>query len=186
VDSDDDLVARCRAGDEQAFAELVHRYRDRVFRLALSILGQAFAGDAEEVAQDVFLRVHRGLVTFRGESQFGTWLYRIAFNQAVNLKARVRYRAPHLGENVLAAMPASNRHPVDHLHDEQRQRALLESIDELPDVYQSALRLHYWMDTSVTDIAAMLGVPANTIKSYLHRARKLLNAMLRERGVMDV
>jgi len=95
-------------------------------------------------------------------------------------------RVDHLGEAALATTPTAERSPVDRLHDERRNRALLESIDELPDVYQSALRLHYWMGTSVADIAIMLGVPENTVKSYLHRARKLLNAMLRERGFADV
>ena len=88
--------------DEEAFSELVRRYRDPVFRLAVSILGQGFAGDAEEVAQEVFLRVHRSLASFRGDSQLGSWIYRITFNQALNLKARVRYRAPHVSDEALA------------------------------------------------------------------------------------
>ena len=104
MDADDLLVARLRqGGDEEAFAELVRRYRDPVFRLAVSILGQGFAGDAEEVAQEVFLRVHRSLASFRGDSQLGSWIYRITFNQALNLKARVRYRAPHVSDESLAA-----------------------------------------------------------------------------------
>jgi RNA polymerase sigma factor (sigma-70 family) len=111
--TDDSLIARCRDhGDQEAFAELVRRYREPVFRLALSILGAGFSGEAEEVAQEVFLRVYHALTTFRGEAQFSSWIYRIAFNQALNLKARVRYRATHLGEQVLAPLKWNRRTQV--------------------------------------------------------------------------
>jgi RNA polymerase sigma-70 factor (ECF subfamily) len=187
VDTDERLVARCRdEGDERAFAELVSRYRDRVFRLAVSILGQGFAGEAEEVAQEVFLRVHRGLASFRGDAQFSSWLYRIAFNQAVNLKARVRYRAPHVGDEALQEMPAPGASPLDRLHAARRNSVLWSCMEELPEVYQSALRLHYWMGESVAEIADLIGVPENTVKSYLHRARRLLHVMLQERGLANV
>lgn len=181
--TDEWLVDRCRAPfDEAAFAELVRRYRGPVFRLAVSILGQEFAPDAEDVAQDVMVRVHHALPAFRGESSFGSWVYRIAFNQALNVKARVRYRAPHLSEQALAASPATGRGPDDRLQDERRKQAVLACVAELPDVYQSALRLHYWLGASVSEIAALLDAPENTVKSYLHRARRLLRAMLSERG----
>ena len=187
MDADEILVARLRqGGDEEAFAELVRRYRDPVFRLAVSILGQGFAGDAEEVAQEVFLRVHRSLASFRGDSQLGSWIYRITFNQALNLKARVRYRAPHVSDEALAATASPEADAHEQLTDSQRDRALTECIDELPEVYQSALRLHYWLGTSVSEISVLLGVPENTVKSYLHRARRLLYAMLHERGFSDV
>lgn len=187
MDTDERLVARCRDdGDERAFAELVGRYRDRVFRLAVSILGQGFAGEAEEVAQEVFLRAHRGLASFRGDAQFGSWLYRIAFNQAVNLKARVRYRAPHVGEEVLHQVPSPGASPEERLQAARRNSMLSTCMEELPEVYQSALRLHYWMGESVADIAELIGVPGNTVKSYLHRARRLLHVMLHERGLADV
>lgn len=187
MDTDDRLLARCRAGDdEEAFAELVRRYRDPVFRLAVSILGQGFAGDAEEVAQEVFVRVHQALASFRGESQFSSWIYRITFNQALNLKARVRYRAPHVSDEALAATATPEADAHDRLEALRRDRALTECIDELPEVYQSALRLHYWMGSSVSEISVLLGVPENTVKSYMHRARRLLYAMLQKRGFTDV
>jgi RNA polymerase sigma-70 factor (ECF subfamily) len=153
-----------------------------VFRVAVSILGQGFAAEAEDVAQDVMLRVHHSLRSFRGEAKLGSWIYRIAFNQALNLKARARYRAPHVRDESLAAAPAQNRDPHDQLQDERRRQAVLACIDELPEVYQSALRLHYWLGASVNDIAVMLDAPENTVKSYLHRARRLLHVMLTERG----
>ena len=180
---DEWLVERCReSADEAAFAELVRRYRGPVFRLAVSILGQDFAPEAEDVAQDVMLRVHHSLCSFRGEARFGSWIYRIAFNQALNVKARVRYRAPHVSDQALAATPSQDRGPDYQLQDERRRRAVLACVGELPEVYQSALRLHYWLGASMSEIAVMLDAPENTVKSYLHRARRLLHAMLAERG----
>jgi RNA polymerase sigma-70 factor (ECF subfamily) len=192
LDTDEALVARCRAGgaggnggDEAAFAELVGRYREPVFRLAVSILGPEFRADAEDVTQEVFLRVHHGLASFRGEAQFSSWIYRIGFNQAVNLKARVRYRAPHLSEDALAQAASPLLDPEGRLAAARRQQALAECMNELPEVYQSSLRLYYWLGESVVEIATLLGVPENTVKSYLHRARRLLHEMLKERGFED-
>jgi len=186
VITDAELVARCRDhGDESAFAELVARHRGPAFRLALSILGQGFAGEAEVVTQESFVRAFHGLRTFRGDARFGTWLYRITFNQAVNLKERVRYRAPHLPDDALAHRSSADPGPHEHLEMARRQRALAECITRLPEVYQSALRLHYWLGSSVLESAGLLSVPENTVKSYLHRARQLLGAMLRERGFDD-
>jgi RNA polymerase sigma-70 factor, ECF subfamily len=187
VDSDEVLVSRVRdLGDDRAFTELVERHRGRVFRLALSVLGQGFAGDAEEVAQEVFLRVHYSLGSFRGDAQFSSWLYRITFNLSVNLKERVRYRAPHLSDESLTGLRAVEPSPHDRLATAERHQVLAGCLTELPEVYQSALRLHYWMGSSINEIAELLAVPENTVKSYLHRARGLLRAMLHERGVMDV
>ena len=128
------------------------------------------------------MRVHHALRTFRGESKFGSWIYRIAFNQALNVKARMRFRAPHVDEDALRTRPSADRGPDDELQAKRRQRAVLECMFELPEVYQSALRLHYWLGASMAEIAELLDTPENTVKSYLHRARKLLHAMLTERG----
>jgi RNA polymerase sigma-70 factor, ECF subfamily len=170
-------------GGEPAFAELVRRYRHPVFRLAVSILGQGFEPEAEDVAQEVFVRVHHALGSFRGESAFSTWLYRIAFNYTLNVKARMRFRAPHVGDEVLGGLPSRERGAEQALHDAERRRAIKDCMAELPDVYQSALRLHYWLGASMAEIAALLDAPENTIKSYLLRARRLLKTMLTERGL---
>jgi RNA polymerase sigma-70 factor (ECF subfamily) len=181
--TDEWLVERCRdSADDAAFAELVRRYREPVFRLAASILGQEHTPEAEDVAQEVMLRVHRSLGSFRGEARVGSWIYRIAFNQALNVKARARHRAPHVSDQALAATPSPDRGPHDRLHDERRRLAVQACVGELPEVYQSALRLHYWLGAAVSEIALLLDTPENTVKSYLHRARRLLHAMLAERG----
>ena len=181
--ADEWLVEQWReSADDAAFAELVRRYRGPVFRLAVSILGQEFAPEAEDVAQDVMLRVHHGLGSFRGEAKVGSWIYRIAFNQALNVKARVRYRAPHVSDEALSTTASQDRGPDERMQDERRRRAVLACVGELPEVYQSALRLHYWLGASMSEIAEMLDAPENTVKSYLHRARRLLHAMLTDRG----
>ena len=187
METDEALIARCRdGGASQAFAELVRRYREPVYRLAVSILGPGFRADAEEVAQEVFLRVHHSLAGFRGQARFGTWIYRITFNQAVNLKARVRDRAPHLSEEVLAETASTILDPHHQLASKRRDMALAECVGELPDVYQSALRLHYWLGQSVAEIASLLDVTESAVKSYLFRARRLLQVTLKERGFEDV
>jgi RNA polymerase sigma-70 factor (ECF subfamily) len=178
---DEELVIRCcEHGDEAAFTELVRRHREQVFRLAVSILGPKFVGEAEEVAQEAFIRVHQTLSTFRREAKFSSWLYRITFNLALNVKARTRYRAPHVSIQAIAETAVMEEESSEG--DFIRSQILSECVMHLPEAYQSALRLYYWMEYSVSEISELLAVPENTVKSYLHRARLLLRAMLEEKG----
>jgi RNA polymerase sigma-70 factor (ECF subfamily) len=182
AENDAQLVARAQTGDQEAFAELLRRHSDRAFRLAVSILGQEFVPEAEDITQEVFLKVHHALESFRGEAEFSSWIYRITFNQAVNLKQRVRFRAPHADETILHQVKSGDPGPDRQLEMAQRDRALAECIQTLPEVYQSALRLYYWLGEGVGEVAELLGIPENTAKSYLQRSRQLLKAMLKERG----
>jgi len=183
VDDDSQLVARAQSGDQKAFAELVRRYRDRVFRLSVSILGKEFVPEAEDVAQEVFLKIHHSLQSFRGEAQFGSWIYRVTFNHAVNVKERARFRRPHVEDTALRQVATASPGLEKQIEAAQRDRALEECIQTLPELYQSALRQYYWFGAGIGEIAELLGVPENTVKSYLHRARKLLHGMLKERGL---
>ncbi|MFN0105188.1 MAG: RNA polymerase sigma factor [Bryobacteraceae bacterium] len=158
------------------------RHSDLVFRLAVSILGREFVSEAEDVAQEVFLKVHHAIESFRGEAEFSSWIYRITFNQAVNLKARVRFRSPRQDETILYHAVTPEPGPDMQVETAQRDQAVAECFRTLPEVYQSALRLYYWLGAGVGDVALLLGVPENTAKSYLHRARQLLHGMLKEKG----
>jgi RNA polymerase sigma-70 factor (ECF subfamily) len=175
-------VDRARNGDQLAFAELVRRHSAQVFRLAVSILGREFIPEAEDVTQEVFLKVHHAIQSFRGDAEFSSWIYRITFNQAMNVKARVRFRSPHTDEAVLYRAVTPEPGPDRRVETAQRDRALAECIRALPEVYQSALRLYYWLGAGVGEVAVLLGIPENTVKSYLHRARQLLLGMLKEKG----
>lgn len=183
METDAQLVTRVQTGDQQAFADLVRRHSERVFRLAVSILGREFIPEAEDVTQEVFLKVHQAIASFRGESEFSSWIYRITFNRALNLKQRVRFRTPHVDEAVLREMLSTQPGPDHYLEGSLRDRAVSECIASLPEVYQSALRLYYWLGAGVEEVADLLGVPENTAKSYLHRSRQLLKAVLQEKGI---
>ena len=183
MDNDPELVARVLQGDDTAFPTLVARYREKVFRLAVSILGQEFVPEAEDVAQEVFLKVHDSLDSFRGDAEFGSWIYRITYNQALNLKARMRFRKPHLSESALDRSTNPDPSPQQQAEVSIRDQALVDCIGTLPEVYQAALRMYYWLELSVSEIAELLNVPENTAKSYLHRARHLLHGKLKQEGL---
>ncbi len=186
-DTDDHLlVAACQRGDDtSAFATLVGRHQDRVFRLVLSVLGPGAEVEAEDVAQDVFLRVHRQLSSFRGESRFRSWLYRVAFNLAVDRRRLARWRLPHVGEEPLStsATRAADTDPFAVASAAERARAIQRGLDALPEIVQAVVRLHYWMDQSVDEIGEMLGMPPGTVKSHLHRGRQRLHQLLEAEGI---
>lgn len=106
----------------ESFEVLVDRYKDRVFRLAVSIVGPGYAAEAEEVAQEAFLRAYRSLDHFRGESAFGSWLYRITYNLAIDAKRKARMRYPHVGEEALQNRATALGNPFSELAENRAAR----------------------------------------------------------------
>ncbi len=173
--------------DEILFKALVERYQERVFRLVLSVLGPYAQAEAQDVAQDVFVRVYRQLPNFRGECAFVTWVYRIAYNQALTHKQRARARMPHVPIDAPAAQAlfAGEADPYVHAAQTERRAQVLACMERLPEVYRTTLNLFYWMERSVEEISAYLGAPAGTVKSYLHRGRQKLYEELKKQGWRD-
>jgi len=184
-EGDEALVDACvRGHDRAAFARLVSRHQASVFRLALSVLGPGAEAEAEDVTQKVFIRVAGGLAGFRGESAFRTWLRRLTVNLALDHRRLARWRKPHLDASVLERLPADNRSNDPHSRAVAAERAqtVHRCLDMLPTVVRVVIHLHYWMDCPVDEIAAMLGIPAGTVKSHMHRGRKLLHRAMQARG----
>lgn len=181
--SDEELVRRYLADRDPAdFRELVERQAPRVLRLVASVLGPHRQGEIEETVQDVFIRVHQKLDRFHGGASFATWLYRVAYNLAIDRVKLARLRMPHLDIDALYTL-ASASDPQREAIDAQRAALLGEAIESLPDLYRSVVYLHYWQETPIDEIAAFLGAPANTIKSYLFRARERIGRFLEQKGV---
>jgi len=172
------LVERCRRGDDDAFRELVDRHKRLVFALiARSVPNVA---RAEELSQEVFLRVYRGLPYFRGEARLSTWIYRIAGNLIIEERKGRRQTEVSLDETWPGAdVPRFDPGAADRAFDEIELRdRLSKAIDQLPANYQVLVNGHYLDGMRYEDLAESLQLPMGTVKTHLHRAKQLLRRML--------
>ena len=162
-----ELLAACRRGDRRAFEELVRLSHRRVYSLAYRLVGDR--SDAEDVAQEAYLRMFRGLAGFREEAQFETWMYRIVANCAMTvLRKRGRFGVLLSDEDVDVPVP-------DRAADRAADRDELErALDQLPEGQRVAVLLKDVYGLSVREISEELGVEEGAIKVRLHRARKRL------------
>ena len=171
-----ELVERCRQGEDAAFRELVDQYKGLVFALiARSVPNQA---RAEELAQDVFLKVHRGLPYFRGESKLSTWIYRIVINALS--QERPEIATASLDEAVqrddrARLQPAADDRAFGNLVLRDR---LQKAIERLPVQYQVLINGHYMKGMRYEDLAEALDMPMGTVKTHLHRAKRQLRRLL--------
>jgi len=182
------LLRRLRRRDEQAFNELVLRYQDRVFGLCLRMLGNR--DEAEDIAQEVFCTVFKSVRSFRGESKFSTWLYRVTLNHCKNrLKylGRRHYRETRSIEDVAesrfddtAALPRTGR-PDQRMEQAELQRLVGEAIAALEEEQRALLLLRDVQELSYQEIVEITGLPEGTVKSRLHRARMALKERLGRR-----
>ena len=171
-DAERRLVERARGGDSGAFRELVERHQDHAYGLALRMLRSP--AEAEEVAQDAFVRAWRALPRFRGDAAFGTWLYAIVARRAIDRAAvlkRRRARETSFEEaGDRAERPESEGVPGGGA----AGRRLAHLLERLSDVQRAAVTLYYYEDRSVEEVARILGMPENTVKTHLSRARATL------------
>ena len=158
-DADAQILARCRAGEREAFGILLHRYRDRIVSLAFHLLRHR--DDAEDVAQETFTKAFTSIHTFRDESQLFTWLYRIAVNLCLHRRRRAKVWETY-----------------DETHDTQRtdveaqataKMLLAQVLDTLSEPLRVALILHEAHDLSYEEIAAVLNIPIGTVASRTRR-----------------
>ena len=189
VDVDADLVADLRAEAPEAAERLVERYGDRVYRLAMRITGSK--EDAEEAAQDALWTAARKIGMFKGESAFGSWVYRITANAAYQkLRTRRQKSAEIALDDVLPSLDDDGRHfePMDDWSNRVDERALQgelrhvlqEAIDGLPAEYRTALVMHDVEGLSNPDIAETLGISLPAVKSRVHRSRLFVRKRLAE------
>jgi RNA polymerase sigma-70 factor (ECF subfamily) len=176
ADPDDNvLVSLVTGGDRSAFRTLVERHQARVFYLGVKFLRNL--QDAEDFAQEVFLKAFRKLESFHGQVPFGAWLYRLAFNLAVNEYHVSRRKLTEvdtdqvpMGGRELSPEEASLRQET---RDEVRQ-----ALDKLPDAYQLVIRMHFYDGMSYPEISRAAGIPVNTIKSHVFRAKRIIRSQL--------
>ncbi len=178
--SDYELVRRARAGDEDAFEELVTLHAGRVYG-ALRRFGLDET-EADEVAQEVFLRAWRGLARFEDRAQFSTWLYRIAFNEAQRRRSRralPRVEVDPDGEDPVAALPDSpDAGPEARTLSNEFEQVLDQALGQLPAEWRDAVVLRDVEGLSTEAAAEIAGVRQPAFKSRLHRGRMQMRALL--------
>jgi RNA polymerase sigma-70 factor, ECF subfamily len=184
------LVDRFKNGDEAAFNEMVSRYWNRIYSMVLHLLRNQ--QDAEEVTQDAFIRAHRGLANFRGESAFSTWLYQIATNLARNRYwywwRRKRDKTVSFDQPISAdnATPLSEvfatelETPEDATVTQEFVARIAEGMEKLSPKHREILILRNVKNLSYEEIAEILGISVGTVKSRIARARESLRAKLGE------
>jgi RNA polymerase sigma-70 factor (ECF subfamily) len=169
-----ELIARCQQGDERAFRELVDRHKDLVFGVIAR--SSVESSRVEDLAQDVFLKIYRGLPYFRGEAKLTTWIFRIVLNLLTQESQKRRStREVALDDDLPSHQPRSHDRSASDL--ELRDR-LEKAMARLPAHYRLLIAGHYLEDVKYEDLAEALDIPIGTVKTHLHRAKKQLRDLL--------
>jgi RNA polymerase sigma-70 factor (ECF subfamily) len=168
------LVERCRSGDEGAFRQLVDEYKDLVFGIIARAVQDR--SRAEDLAQEVFLRVHRGLPYFRGEARLSTWIYRIVANVCTQDSERTAPTVSLDDEEMPFRVIASTTDR--QFKDLEVKDRLEKAISRLPANYRLLIATHYLQGVRYEDIAEMFEMPLGTVKTQLHRAKQQLRRLL--------
>jgi RNA polymerase sigma factor (sigma-70 family) len=181
MDNRDDnyYIDQVMHGETAAFATLVNRHKDLVFTIALNITRNR--EDAEEVAQDVFLNAFRKLTSFRKESRFQTWLYRIAYNESISKVRKRKIITMDLDEEIMEIIPDENlEEDIAGLDENQQKQVVAKILDKLPETDRVLVTLFYLENQPVTEISLVTGLGESNVKVRLHRVRKKIYLELQE------
>ena len=173
AETDEQLVRKSQDDDERAFGELVSRYESKVYSLALKMLRNP--EDAEDVLQDTFLRAYRGIKSFKGNSTFSTWIYRITANSALMRLRKRQLPTVSIDDadereapiNIADWAPG----PVEQMLNQETQAAMTEAIEALPPEFRQVFVLRDVEELSNAEVAEILDLSVAAVKSRLHRAR---------------
>lgn len=180
------LIQQCLSGNRDAFRRLIEPHQDFVFRVAISVLGSR--EEAEEAAQDAFVRAYRGLGSFSKKVPFQAWMYRIAVRTALNVRRRRRRRLferltpPAWFGGLASTMTEAPNARLVRQDVKVRLRAI---INRLPEKLHEVVVLSYLQELAGSEIAIILNIPEGTVKSRLHRAREKLQKEIERQRLLD-
>ncbi len=171
-------------GDQNAFGEIVEIYKDKVFQLCFRMLGNRH--EAEDIAQEAFLRAYVNIQSFNIDLKFSTWLYRIATNLCID---RIRKKKPDYfldaevagtdGLTMYSQIAADTRLPEEDVESLELQETIQNEISKLPEKYRSVIVLKYIEELSLNEISEIMDLPLGTVKTRIHRGREALRKQLR-------
>jgi RNA polymerase sigma-70 factor (ECF subfamily) len=177
-------IKQVKKGDQNAFAEIVDLYKDKIYQLCYRMLGNAH--EAEDIAQEAFIRAFVNIHTYDMSKKFSTWLYRIATNLSID---RIRKKKPDYyldaevsgtdGLTMYSQVSAEGALPEDELETMELQATIQQEILKLPDKYRTVIVLKYIDELSLKEIGDILDIPIGTVKTRIHRGREALRKQLR-------
>lgn len=175
---EDIYIKRIQNGETELFSHVVASYSQPVFLLILRIVRSQ--EDAEELTQDVFMKIYRTLNHFKGDSLFSTWLYRIAYNTAISATRKKKQEFLYIEEQTIDNVPDEETNKAfEKTLDEERLQALRKAVDQLPPDERGIITLFYTEQKTVEDIASVTSLTTANVKVKLHRIRKKLYIMLK-------
>jgi len=169
-------LRKLMAGDHEAFAEFVERYKEMVFLCSRTLgLGE---DEIEDVASETFMAAYKGISRYRGQAELGTWLWRIAYHQGVNYLRKNRRGKQLLAEQDVQVADSKEQMPAAVVHSKEKERLVWEAVGRLPRLWAVATVLFYREEKNIKEIAKIMRVRQNTVKTYLFRGRKRLKELL--------
>lgn len=159
-------------GDKAVFAQFVNKYQDMVFACCRAV--GLDPEDSEDAASETFLAVYRSIHKFDGKSKLSSWLWTIAYRKALDIRAKIRPKTSFSNEVLQTTASSQGTVMEDSLENEEQGERIWEAVQQLPESWAAAIVLFYREDKNVSEIAEILDIPANTIKTYLDRGRKKL------------
>lgn len=184
MDLEKKLIKQTMRGDRDAFAQIVELYKDKIFQLAYRMTGNR--QEAEDIAQETFLRVYANISQYNEEYKFSTWIYRIATNLCID-RARKKKADVSLDEEATGTtgldwysrVSSTDKSPEETVVTQELQTYVQEAISQLPPKYRSIMILRYLEDLSLQEISELLKMPVTTIKTRIHRGREALRSKLK-------
>ena len=176
---DNYYIDKILKGDTNAYASLINKHKDLVFTIAVKILKNK--EDDEEIAQDVFIKAFKVLNTFKKESKFSTWLYRIAFNMAVSKTRKKKLETYNLETEIIENFSIDEIVPdLQELSDEEQKNCIKKALKSLPYEENIIITLFYYDDKSIEEISEITNLSASNVKVKLHRIRKKLYSIIQK------
>ncbi|MBM6616196.1 RNA polymerase sigma factor SigW [Bacillus suaedaesalsae] len=178
-------IRQVKNGDQNAFSEIVELYKDKVYILCYRMLGNSH--EAEDIAQEAFIRAYINIDSYNIDKKFSTWLYRIATNLSID---RIRKKKPDFyldaevkgteGLTMYSQVASDTPLPEEEVESLELQQSVQEEILKLPEKYRAVIVMKYIEELSLKEISDILGLPISTIKTRIHRGREALRKQLRE------
>jgi RNA polymerase sigma-70 factor (ECF subfamily) len=180
---DIDFIKRLKDGDESAYYRLIEKHKNMVMSVGFKILKDR--GLAEDTAQETFITVFNKIHTFRGKSKLSTWIYRIAYNKALEVLRKERKGdVSYEDVDFLYEVADTSKDPEDLALSESFSREVRDKLSQLPDKYRIPLSLYYLSDKSYKDVAEIMDIPIGSVKTYLYRGKKELLKLIKKEEVI--